>query len=675
MNIELEQLGERIAEQAAHIDAAMHRLLTDLRAFDEQGGWALQGARSCAHWLAWRVGWDLVTARERVRVARKLAEFPTIDDALRHGEVSYSKVRAMLRVATPANEVLLLDHARLMTASQLEMLCRKYAIVQRHGQDPHPLGDEQRRYVRRRDTDDGMVKIEAVLHPEEAELVWAMLDHAATQLAREPAPSAGNDLAESWATTQVSGAVEASPASGSVNASPIPGAVGTSLLSDAAACQSDDSAESWDQISAPVTTATAAPVSPKHFAARPIDDSAESLPHTPVSDATAPGSPVSPAAPSDFDTCPSHDSLESLPHASAPDATAPISAVAPAAPGDFATSPSDDSAESPQASAPDATAPVAPEQCATCPVDDSAESPGSEIPRRSLLNRLLDEADALRIAEAVTRGGPEASSSTARASSSDLTVERTPSVLQQRADAARRAFNRADALLSVAQGYLHGDRPDRSPIEIVLTIPRSSLRAEAADPVEVGEMGESLVSSEAARRLSCDAGVVEVVEDEHGTPLSVGRKRRTIAGALKRALRKRDRTCSYPGCTNRMFLEGHHIKHWADGGETSLRNTALLCSSHHRFVHEYGYTIEFDPDQRPRFRDPRGLLVAEVPERPVIADLGWPRIRAANAPLSITADTIACGWDGTPADYGAIVGHLLIADDLPGSRAAAPRRL
>jgi hypothetical protein len=168
--------------------------------------------------------------------------------------------------------------------------------------------------------------------------------------------------------------------------------------------------------------------------------------------------------------------------------------------------------------------------------------------------------------------------------------------------------------------------------------------------------------------------VVEIVEDEHGTPLSVGRKRRTIAGALKRALRKRDMTCCYPGCTNRMFLEGHHIKHWADGGETSLRNSALLCSAHHRHVHEHGYAIELGPDQRPRFRDPRGRLVTEVPERPVIADLGWPRIHAANAPLSITADTIACGWDGTPADHGAIVGRLLAADDLAGSRAPAPHR-
>src|SRR5580698_1281638 len=122
MDSPLDLLGERIAEQAAHFDAAMHRLLTDLREFDERGGWHVQGAMSCAHWLAWRVGWDLVTARDRVRVARKLAEFPAIDDALRRGEVSYSKVRAMVRVATPANEALLLEHARLMTASQLEKL-------------------------------------------------------------------------------------------------------------------------------------------------------------------------------------------------------------------------------------------------------------------------------------------------------------------------------------------------------------------------------------------------------------------------------------------------------------------------------------------------------------------------------------------------------------------------
>ena len=132
MSGDLERLGEQIAELAAHLDAATHRLLTDLREFDIRGGWHAQGAMSCAHWLAWRVGWDLVTARQRVRVAGKLAEFPAIDDALRRGELSYSKVRALLRIATPANEAMILEYARLTTASQLEKLSRKYAQVQRH---------------------------------------------------------------------------------------------------------------------------------------------------------------------------------------------------------------------------------------------------------------------------------------------------------------------------------------------------------------------------------------------------------------------------------------------------------------------------------------------------------------------------------------------------------------
>jgi len=168
----------------------------------------------------------------------------------------------------------------------------------------------------------------------------------------------------------------------------------------------------------------------------------------------------------------------------------------------------------------------------------------------------------------------------------------------------------------------------------------------------------------APARLSCDAGVVEILEDEHGAPLSVGRKRRTIAGTLRRALYRRDRSCTFPGCTNRLFLEGHHIQHWADGGETSLSNTALLCSLHHRHVHELGYAIELGPDQRPRFRDPQGRLVPAVPEPAARTDLGWPRIRAENDPLGIDATTIAGPWDGTPVDYARIVGHLVTAEGL-----------
>jgi hypothetical protein len=289
---------------------------------------------------------------------------------------------------------------------------------------------------------------------------------------------------------------------------------------------------------------------------------------------------------------------------------------------------------------------------------------------RSLLDRLLDDADALRSGEPFAPDAAEGLGDSPAPSQHEAEprrgqpAQRSTSVLRDRAAAARKAFNRADALVELAQGYLRGDRPDRSPIEVTLTVPASMLRDEHADPVEVGEIGESFVSRETARRLSCDAGVVEMIEDDQGAPLSVGRKQRTIAGALRRALHRRDRSCTYPGCTNRLFLEGHHIKHWADGGESRLSNAALVCSLHHRHVHELGYTVELGPDQRPRFRDPQGRLVAAVPQPPALVDLGWPQIRAANQPLAIDANTIAGPWDGTPVDYARIVGHLATAEGL-----------
>ena len=98
--VELERLGDEIAELSAHLDAATARLLALIREFDERHGWNT-GFRSCAHWLAWRVGLDLGAARERVRVARALGTLPRLAEALARGEISYSKARALTRVATP----------------------------------------------------------------------------------------------------------------------------------------------------------------------------------------------------------------------------------------------------------------------------------------------------------------------------------------------------------------------------------------------------------------------------------------------------------------------------------------------------------------------------------------------------------------------------------------------
>jgi hypothetical protein len=119
---EIDALGDDIAVTAAHIDAATHRLLTLIRDFDRAGGWYRQGALSCAHWLSWRIGLGLGPAREKVRVAHRLAELPLLDEAFRRGELSYSKLRAMTRVASPDNEAALLDLARNSTAAQLERI-------------------------------------------------------------------------------------------------------------------------------------------------------------------------------------------------------------------------------------------------------------------------------------------------------------------------------------------------------------------------------------------------------------------------------------------------------------------------------------------------------------------------------------------------------------------------
>jgi len=169
-----EELGQEIACLSARLDAATHRLFECIRRFDETCGWHDQGAISCAHWLSWRVGWDPATARERVRVARALGSLPTIDEALRSGRLSYAKVRALTRVATADNEPKLLEMALVATGAQLERLCRGYRGVL--DSERTPAAEE--RSVRKRLLPGGMVKLELVLEPDEAELILRAVDHA-----------------------------------------------------------------------------------------------------------------------------------------------------------------------------------------------------------------------------------------------------------------------------------------------------------------------------------------------------------------------------------------------------------------------------------------------------------------------------------------------------------------
>src|SRR3989475_4037852 len=121
--VELERLGDQIAEMSAHLDAATARLLDLIREFDDRGGWG-NGFRSCAHWLTWRIGLDQGAARERVRVARALGSLPRLAKALARGELSYSKVRALTRVATPETEERLLKVGRAGPAGAGEEIGR-----------------------------------------------------------------------------------------------------------------------------------------------------------------------------------------------------------------------------------------------------------------------------------------------------------------------------------------------------------------------------------------------------------------------------------------------------------------------------------------------------------------------------------------------------------------------
>lgn len=131
----------------------------------------MQGALSCAHWLSWRTGLSLGPAREKVRVAKKLGELPQIDEALRLGQLSYSKARALTRVASADTEAQLLDMAHHATASQLEKICRLYRAHAGPAGRPAAEDAEDERWVRSRGTDEDMVRITIQLPADEAALV------------------------------------------------------------------------------------------------------------------------------------------------------------------------------------------------------------------------------------------------------------------------------------------------------------------------------------------------------------------------------------------------------------------------------------------------------------------------------------------------------------------------
>src|SRR5213076_327918 len=173
--LSLDQLGDEIAELSAHLDAATARLLDLIREFDARDGWN-NGFSSCAAWLTWRVGLAPGAAREHVRVARALGTLPRLAQALARGELSYSKVRALTRVATPETEERLLAVGRAGTAEHVERIVRGWRRVDRLAEAKETARRHTSRALHVYQDEDGMVVIRGRLAPE----VGAVLIQALT---------------------------------------------------------------------------------------------------------------------------------------------------------------------------------------------------------------------------------------------------------------------------------------------------------------------------------------------------------------------------------------------------------------------------------------------------------------------------------------------------------------
>ncbi len=487
----LEALEAEITQLWGHINAATAHFLALLAEFDRREGWAQHGIASCAHWLSWQCGIGPVAAREKVRVARALTSLPKIAEAFGEGRLSYSKVRALTRVAMAETEDTLLRIALNGTAAHVERTVRGFRRAVRYLERDEAEAMHERRYLECWRESDGSVRLEARLAPEVGEMLFKALEAAEAQLEErgEDAESAGTG------------------------------------------------------------------------------EPARSAPDDVPANVSAETSPTQSALPSRWNSLP--------------------------------------------------------------------DSVSAETPRRSVSQR------------------------------------------------------RADALEHIVQRFLAGkcSGSANGAHEVVVHIAHDALRDVPESSGASFEHGGPM-AVETARRLGCDGALVGVVEGAKGEPLAVGRRTRAVPPAIRRALRVRDGGCRFPGCDRSRYVHAHHIKHWADGGETRLDNLVTLCSQHHRQVHEGGYGVRVR-DGEIQFTRPDGRVLpmagrtgqahgsheecfrgntcagsGNTCEKPGSASAtdGAQRLAAFNAShgLKIDPHTGRCGWTGERMDYNIAIDGLCL---------------
>ena len=253
--------------------------------------------------------------------------------------------------------------------------------------------------------------------------------------------------------------------------------------------------------------------------------------------------------------------------------------------------------------------------------------------------------------------------------------------MQQHVPSVPVAARRAMALAAVAEAAV-GAEPKGSVPEIVVHVRAPVAEIDARHSGDAGHAGEAQDSREARHtghgtahrtvdasaetsayidggeaihratleRLCCDAGVVQLMEDQHGEPLSIGRRSRIVPPAIRWTMNARDQGCRFPGCTHEHFLHAHHIQYWSRQGETSLKNLVTVCSFHHTLLHEGGYSVRRLLDGCYEFKTPAGRV---IPASAPAMHGGAEDLRADNERhgVNASAETGASQWDGSPVDY------------------------
>lgn len=225
-------------------------------------------------------------------------------------------------------------------------------------------------------------------------------------------------------------------------------------------------------------------------------------------------------------------------------------------------------------------------------------------------------------------------------------------------DLHRSRKRRIEALATLAESFLATGPRDLSGSDrqqIVVHVDAETLQHSHAGRCEL-EYGPSL-AAETARRLACDATVVRIVENAKGEPLDVGRRTRTIPPGIRRALQARDKGCRFPGCTFKRYVDGHHVQHWSNGGETKLSNLVTLCRFHHRLVHEGQVVIQTLDDGAFRFTRPNGDAFDSPQPQPA----AWTELVAAHDldAIRITPSTAITHWTGEALDLDIAVETLM----------------